>query len=456
MTINILPDVALLRIFDFHLARAVRINRWQTLVHVCRNWRYIVFQSPRRLDLRLDCTCTTLVREKLDVWPPLPIAVSCGVYDRGENITNILAALEHVDRICELRMYHVSRRQSETIFAAMQQPYPALTHLTLLSKDETAFIPDSFLSGSAPRLRTIYLGGIRFLGLPKLLLSATHVVTLSLKEIPYSGYILPEAMAICLSSLIRLEDLTLESQSPPSQSRPDQERRPPPPSTRPQLPVLTRFRFDGVSEYLEDLVARIDTPLLDTFKLTTTFFQLGRFAFYTSQLAEFISRTPKFKTLDEARMTFFELAVQITLLGASGGELGLNVSCIESSRWLPSLAHVCSSSFIHALAPTVEQLHIRALFIPLGHNIDNALWLEVLHSFIAVKCLYISWTLMWDIADALKMLVGERVIDVLPALQTLFLDRRGRSAFIEENIAQFVTARQLARRPLSCRFTLDM
>jgi hypothetical protein len=72
-TIGMLPDVALLRIFDFYVDEAERIEDWHTLVHVCLDWRYLVFQSPRRLGLQLHCTCTTPVRERLDVWPPLPI-----------------------------------------------------------------------------------------------------------------------------------------------------------------------------------------------------------------------------------------------------------------------------------------------------------------------------------------------------------------------------------------------
>jgi hypothetical protein len=93
----------------------------------------------------------------------------------------------------------------------MQRPFLALTRLSFRPKDETAsIIPDSFLIGPAPRLRTIYLDGISFPGLPKLLLSAIHLVIRSLEGIPHPGYISPEAMAIGQSSLIRLERLQLE------------------------------------------------------------------------------------------------------------------------------------------------------------------------------------------------------------------------------------------------------
>src|SRR6266852_2574427 len=70
-------------------------------------------------------------------------------------------------------------------------------------------LPDSFLGGTAPRLRSLTLIGVSFPALPKLLLSATHLVYLHLFYIPQSGYIPPNAMAISLSALTSLESLCL-------------------------------------------------------------------------------------------------------------------------------------------------------------------------------------------------------------------------------------------------------
>jgi hypothetical protein len=181
----------------------------------------------------------------------------------------------------------------------MQQPFPALTHLCLHPEDVTApIIPNSFLSGSAPRLRTIYLD---YRNCYCLQLTSSFSL---LREFSHLRCISPEAMAIGLSSLIRLEKLRLQFRSP--RSRPDQERRTPPPPIRSQLPVLTHFKLTGVSEYLENLVARIDTLLLDILDITTFFHQ---FAFDTSQLVQFISRTPKFKILSEACVSVFEESI---------------------------------------------------------------------------------------------------------------------------------------------------
>ena len=73
MTIESLPDEALLEVFDFYVHDDFCIEEWITVAHVCQRWRCIVFGSPLRLDLRLLCSASKPVREMLDTWPPLPI-----------------------------------------------------------------------------------------------------------------------------------------------------------------------------------------------------------------------------------------------------------------------------------------------------------------------------------------------------------------------------------------------
>ncbi|KAN0126548.1 hypothetical protein V8E52_000188, partial [Russula decolorans] len=121
-----------------------------------------------------------------------------------------------------------------------------------------------------------------------------HSISGITETIPYSGYISPEVMVTCLSMLTSLEELKLQFHSP--QSFPDQESRPPPPPTRSVLPALKTFWFKGVNEYLEELVARIDTPRID--RLLTTFF--NDINFNTPELNQFISRTLTLGAYDEA------------------------------------------------------------------------------------------------------------------------------------------------------------
>ena len=99
---------------------------------------------------------------------------------------NIIAALEHRDRISRISIDHPSSLILETLLPVMQEPFPALKFLDL---DTRGSIPDLFLGGSAPDLRHLYLEVIPFPTLPTLLLSATGLVTLSLRNVPHSGYI---------------------------------------------------------------------------------------------------------------------------------------------------------------------------------------------------------------------------------------------------------------------------
>jgi hypothetical protein len=210
-----------------------------------------------------------------------------------ENLDNVFAVLERSDRVCRITLWEVESSDLEIILAAMQQPFPELTYLWLHSDGEMVPVdPDSFLGGSAPRLECLYLGGIPFPGLPKLLLSATHLVDLHLYRIPHSGYISPEVMVTALSSLTSLDDLWLEFQSP--RSCPDQASRRPPPSTRSVLPILGYFGFKGVTEYLEDLVARIDAPRLNSLQI----FFFNDTVFDTPYFIQFISRTPASRALE--------------------------------------------------------------------------------------------------------------------------------------------------------------
>jgi hypothetical protein len=246
-------------------------DTWRTLVHVCKRWRRVVFASPRRLDLRLLCTNRRPVKKMLNIWPPLPIYI----YAYCENpklsrsgVTNIIAALKEHSRVFGIHINGVTHWLLKRIATIKQ--FPALRDLSLRSFEKTLTLPDSFLGGSAPRLRTLHLEGIPFPGLGKLLSSTTDLVSLSLCDIPNSGYISPETMVTNLSTLTRLKCLHLDFRSP--QPRADQENQHPPPLPRTVLPALTQLHFKGDREYWEDIFSRIDIPPVNTPDITSIFF----------------------------------------------------------------------------------------------------------------------------------------------------------------------------------------
>jgi len=448
VAIRMLPDDVLLEIFIFYVDGAERIEAWYTLVHVCRRWRYVVFESPRRLNLRLLCTYSTPVRETLDAWPALPIIIRKSVDPTSllAGADNILAALEHHNRVCHIDLWGVPSSLLERFATVTKEPFPALTYLELWSNDESVpVLPDSFLGGSAPHLRTLYLIGIPFPALPKLLLSTNDLVNLDLSDTPHSGYISPEAMVNCLTILIKLESLELGFRSP--RSRPKTNQRPPP-RKRAVLPALTWFQFKGVSEYLEDFVSRIDAPLLHTIRVT----MFNQLIFNISQFPRFICRAEEFEAITEAVVVLYDQSVKVTLYPQTGkgdrAMLALAISCSESDWQLSSLEQVCRSSLPLMFGLERLDIHEDKYWGPHWRDdMESTQWLALFHPFIAVKDLYLSEQLALRVAHALQELARGRTTGVLPVLHNLFLEGLQQSGSVREAIGKFVAARQLSDCP---------
>src|ERR1700733_10047795 len=114
--IDVLPDDVLLEIFDFYVHMSLSyegkagIEAWQSLVHVCRRWRSLVLESPRRLNLRLFCTDRTPAKDTLDVWPPFPLIVQ-GFMELSLGVDNIIAALMQSNRVYQVYLWDLADRQ---------------------------------------------------------------------------------------------------------------------------------------------------------------------------------------------------------------------------------------------------------------------------------------------------------------------------------------------------------
>jgi len=468
MTIDVLPDDVLVEIFFYVIicdSDSSLQNPWHVLVHVCRRWRHLVFAFPRRLNLRLEYEGRRPISEALDPWPVLPVILlsSDETLPSGlphpmldQRCDNVVAALEsaHYDRICEIEILNnMTNTRWERFAAAMQKPFPELTYLVVVGDgDMVPVLPDSFLGGSAPRLRELELDAIPFPSIPKLLLSAHGLVTLTLWNIPDSGYISPDAMATSLTVMTRLKTLYLSFRSP--RSHPDPENRPLPPPTRFILTALTEFVFQGVYEYSEDLLARIDAPRL--YDLNIVFLIDPNFDL--PQLHRLISHADEFKAFDRAEVLIFDHLIQLKLYPKTGvvdhrSQLDLEIicGCGELDHRISSLAQVCSSSF--PLISALEELEIRqdedATWEHWNVDMENARWLELLDPFAALKNLYLTYDISQRVCDALQELSEERATEVLPTLRNLFVSGYQPSEHIEEAIRPFVVRRQLSGHPVT-------
>jgi hypothetical protein len=310
----------------------------------------------------------------------------------------------------------------------MQKPFPELTHLLLASDSgRNSFLTDSFLGGSASHLRILSLSGVTFPKLPRLLLSATHLISLYL-DLNRNFHFSSEEMAATLPALTRLEMLEIEY--PRFWTFSDANGLRPPP-TRSVLPALTRFTFRGKGEDLNILVAQLDTPLLD--RLSVTFFYPVHIHIYTT-LANFIDQAPRFRENDEANIVLSDSTVTIKLTSQAIGHEGQIVSI--KSTTISSLPYICSPSF--SPLSTLERLCIYEI----GHVdaitklvIGDTHWLR---PFTAVKNLYISRLLAPQIVYNLQELVGRG--EILPILQNIFIEGLQLSRPIRE---LFLAGRQL-------------
>ena len=454
-TINILSEDVLLEIFFFcerydaadPYRRYYVHGAWHTLVHVCQRWRRTIFASPRRLDLTLLCTDGTPVRQNLDHFPTLPIAILYG-YPKDftpDDEDNLSAALEHPDLVVFINIYGENSQLGKAA-TVMQESFPVLTVLRLASIDRTRWnlpvLPDGFLGGSAPCLQEIKLDGVPFPALPTLLSSANDLVVLRLEGIPGNGYVSLEAMIVCLATMTRLKTLHIKFQSP--SSHPDQIHLPP--ETRAVLPALTSFEFRGFCEYLEGLVSRIDSPQLDRINISIMRPQLADFR--VAQLVEFVNRSYSLQPTLFSRVTI-SCEGRIYFSDDTRGSSDSIVTSCEALGWVISdIVHVLSQ--FSAILSYVAHLKFCESSRPATRlegwqpvGMGDTEWPQLLHLFTAVRTLYIPEELSGQIALALEGVAREMVTDVLPALSLLYLENQPASS-----VETFVAVRRDSGRPV--------
>ena len=457
-TISKLSDEVLLEIFNFCRKShnpLLFVWPWHVLVHVCQRWREVVFASPHRLSLRIFCRNGTPVRENLCIWPAFPIVIKYG-YSELEFRTwwhrssqtrndedNIIAALEHPDRVCSVELGGTGS-ELEKVSTAMQVPFPVLTHLRLILHlrdfQNAAVLPPKFLGGSAPCLQEITFVGIPFPSLPTLLLSASDLVKLRLENMPPTSYVAPDVMAACLVSLPRLEWFIIGFRF--ANPRPYQLH--PPPLTRAILPSLTSFVFEGTSEYLEELVARIEGPRLSRI-FTDYLNQLVDFQ--VAQFSKFIDRSvcPEFTIFKHAHVVFSCDYVYFTTSRHASHEdrdyAGACVSC-QGIDWQVSHMAQLLGQFSLTLSNIV---HLRLWFrgwVEL-ESTNDVEWLTFLLKFPAVQTLHVCNRLAGHVALALEDIPSGMFTEVLPSLQSIYLEGHPAISLIKFSIARQLSGRSV-------------
>ena len=358
------------------------------------------------------------------------------------DVRNILVALENSDRICSIELL-ATCSLLESVSRVMQLPFPALKNLFLWPMDTgTPIVSQGFLGGSAPGLQKFSLSGKSPSALPKFVLSCIDLVDLQLLGMPSPDHIPPEVIVTILSGLPRLEVFDIGfSVLPPSRSSHLPLH---PPST---LPALSKLKFYGSGEYLEDLIARIDAPFLQ--RLTI---HLWRQFADVLQLRRLICRTEGLRSPNQARIIKHRRAISLRFRSTESPIVryppstfqfnNLNLSLSIYDWKFSSAVQFCLQSV--PLASGVKRLIVestaeQALWT---EAIGPADWLDLFRPFSAVEELYVCRLLGSPVAFALAGATGEA--EILLALRSVFFEETKESASLKETIKSFLAARSLS------------
>ena len=406
-----------------------------------------MFNSSSYLDMCLRLTKNSPSINTLSHLSHLPLVIDypdkTGTTARKDK-DNIHLGLQQHGRICQV-VLHAPSSSSRLWLGQMNQLFPRLTDLSLFStttEEMSLLLPETL---QAPDLRHLTLHGI---GLPKglpLLSSAITLSTLSLTHIGASSYFPPGHLVTQLRGLPHLEILSIGFAVPiPSPSSERELLHPPiPPVT---VPSLRTLKFRGMGVYLDNLVAQINTPLLERLDLTL-FFEL---AFTLVNLTAFIHRTDGFRCL-VSQVTFNKGGVSINAgqyeqPGIQKFSLHIKCKCLD---WqIDSATQVCSAlgTVVSALEELTLDLNADGMISDWENTLDNMMWHDLLLPFVGVKSLHIGSSLTLELSQALESVDGELVPELLPELQQIrvhFSIDDAKNAF-----SAFVGARESVGRPI--------
>jgi hypothetical protein len=437
---EMLSDDVLFNIFHHFLHASPQF--WHTLTHVCQKWREIIFGSPLGLRLRLHCTYGTPVMKTLGHWPPFPLVVNYGAIRRPpapEDEDNIIAALEHADRVRSIKLTVSSSLLKK--LSTISKPFSELEDLVLISKDNSQFtLPSAFWWGH--RLLTLHSTRVAFALLPQLLLPSQDLVDIQLDEIPRAGYFPPEAFANALCGMTQLQILSVHFLSCPP--RGNHISLPPSPGDRVVLQALTRFKYRGTSKYLDSLVARIDAPRLRDIDIT--FFNQPTLD--ASQLGLFINRIELWRSPLRTDIVSSGDTISITFPQSEALTLlQLQISCKQLDWQIFSISQICDhfSSFLFS----VEDLRIETVGPPSApDDVGDEKWLQLVRTFDGAKDFHLPGELATAILRALHP-ASDGHNTVLPALRNLHvLVPVSMGGPLRDSIDSFVSQRQLSSYPV--------
>ena len=463
VTFDIFPDEVLQEIFasclcNRHWNPMGHMKEWQRLVHVCQKWRQIIYGLPSFFDLHLYCSAETPFRDNLSHWPKFPLTVHYAI-PHGDVDDDLISALRCIDRVRRIELV-IQDTEVQDVFAAMQFPFQALTHLDIAGiyldeeflGDGVIQLPWDLMGGFAPSLQHLRFDAISCPSIPVFLASACGLVSLQLEDIPPDGvgYISPGDLVGGLATLSSLTTLCIKFASwrnfPPRDSSD--------PADHAALPALTHFVFRGEYDYLEILVAHISSPRVEDIQIE--YLTPVDDSVEAGQLSQFIDHTGYFgfAQFSRAQLSFDLFKAYIKLDRAQGEchrtQLSITIGdeaplpLAKLDFPVPRIAHVLGQLVVMLL--NVGHLSINVEHHGKSDRLDNVKWLPLLRLFPAVEALRVSGRLAAHLTTVLDDIAEERITDVLYALRSLQL---GDGDELVGSAGQFLAWRRYIGRPVT-------
>jgi hypothetical protein len=378
--------------------------------------------------------------------PPLPLVIDYFIQGgiNAEDEEGAILALEQHDRVRRVRLW-MSVADLQRLFVAMDDEYPILEYLIIVlpfEDNSVTLFPETL---QAPHLRHLVLRGFSLPIRSRLLTTAVGLVTLDLYMVHPSTYFHPNAVLQWISLMPQLEMLGILFRFPVPSRDVEWQLIHTPIRTAIILPNLHRFRFRGVSTYLEALVRRITAPRLE--KVEIWFF--NQLTVSIPCLLQFMNTSENLQ-LDRAEFGFYAEQVFVWIYSHRAGmyALSIHVFCWHLDWQVSSIAQI-SNSLSHMFS-AVEHLileqreHSRSSE---EHNeADRTEWRKLLGSFNNVETLWIDKGLVGELSRCLQLEDGELPLELLPELQELTYTGSSEDS---DPFSLFTDARQNAGRPLA-------
>ncbi|KAH9955679.1 hypothetical protein BC827DRAFT_830658 [Russula dissimulans] len=419
---------------------------WYKLTHVCQRWRFLILESAAYLGLSLVCTYGTPVPEMLAHSPPLPLTIDRLDKDRNINAEEeegIMLALRCCNRVRRIRLV-MALSNLQKLVMAIDGEFPILEFLLIApSIDQNAGLtfPYTF---QAPSLRHLTADDFALpIGSP-LLTTQVGLITLNLNFIHSSAYFSPSDLLERLLHMPQLETFTFYFCEPAPKH--DFQQLPTAVLTRITFPNLRWFGFGGYSDYLEEILAHISTPLLKKLDIMYS----DRLPFSVPHLGQFLTTTKNLMN-NAAELVFQDMAVILRVKPHLAARVHTFRLAIVG-RYLDFQAALASQVF-NILSPVLSA--VTDLLIDWNHTNPSLEWPheahpfhwhEILRPFSNVNALFVHSALVGEVSRTLQFDDGEPPVELFPELNELgCYGGDGNS----DAFAPFLDARQNDGRPIT-------